>query len=254
MALQTILKKTYLETVFEEVEQGIGLDRFKEDTFPYDESYLLVTPQVKHPENLLEQLKATTDGDFQSAIAIYNAYPTLTPLQAINVQFWESLCLTDAFPYMRDRWHLREAKDEEELKRGIINHFTMENGLMRHGLGGLWWLVHLTVDEDRDQRFELTEMLFKNYTLRFIRLGVGKVIQHKEAAIGILQFIKDNERYITSMENVANNLTSYFNKLGAVKQLTFLDRHFFYHEMEEHIDEFMNTSNRDAQNSEDANP
>ena len=93
-------------------------------------------------------------------------------------------------------------------------------------------------------------MLFKNYTLRFIRLGVGKVIQHKEAAIGILQFIKDNERYITSMENVANSLTSYFNKLGAVKQLTFLDRQFFYHEMEEHIDEFMNTSNRDAQNSE----
>ena len=244
MKLQTILKKSYIDSIFDEVEKGVDLGRFLEDSFPIDESFLLVTPQVNHPDNLLEQLVATTDGDLQSAIAIYNAYPRLTRLQAINVQFWESLSLTDLFPYMRDRWHLRETKEEKELQRAIINHFTMENGLLRHGLAGLWWLVYLTIDEERDNRFELTEMLFKNYTLRYIRLGVGKVIQHKEAAIGILQFIKDHEKYITSMENVANSLTSYFNKLGAVKQLTFLDRDFFYHEMEEHIDEFMTTSNR----------
>ena len=41
------------------------------------------------------------------------------------------------------------------------------------------------------------------------------------------------------MENVAHGLTSYFNKLGAVKQLTFLDRDFFYHEMEEHFEDLI---------------
>ena len=71
-----------------------------------------------------------------------------------------------------------------------------------------------------------------------MRFGVGKVIQHKEAAIGILQYIKDNEDNIPSFENVAHGLTSYFNKLGAVKQLTFLDRDFFYSEMANHIEEF----------------
>ena len=122
---------------------------------------------------------------------------------------------------------------------------------MRHGLGGLWWLVYLTVDDERDNRFELTEMLFKNYTLRYIRFGVSRVIQHKEAAIGILQYLKDNERHITSMENVANALTSYFNKLGAVKQLTFLDRDFFYREMDEHINEFMATPSKNIEYRED---
>lgn len=245
MALQTILKKTYIEKVFEEVESGIGLDRFKLDSFPFDEEYLLVTPHVKHPENLLGQLVPSTDGDFQTATSIYNAYSSLTPLQAINSQFWESLTLTDLFPYMQKRWSLKEAKDDDELKKAILNHFMMKShGLIRHGLGGLWWLVYLTVDDSRDNRFELTEMLFKNYTLRYIRFGIGKVIQHKEAAIGILQYIKDNEKYITSMENVANALTSYFNKLGAVKQLTFLDRDFFYNEMDAHIDEFMATSSK----------
>lgn len=245
MALQTILKKSYIDGIFDDVKQGIGLNRFLEDSFPYDEKYLLVTPKVNKPENLLSKLVPTTAGDLQSAISIFNAYQSLTPLQAINVQFWESLCLTDLFPYVRDRWELRKAEDESELIRRILNHFTvMENGIIRQSLGGLWWLVHLTVDESRDNRFELTEMLFKNARLRFMRFGSGLVIQHKEAAIGILQFLKDYEKYITSMQNIADNMTSYFNKLGAVKQLTSLDRHFFYHEMEEHIDEFMSTSNR----------
>ena len=200
MALQTILKKSYIDKIFEEVENGIGLDRFKLDSFPFEEEYLLVTPHVIHPENLMAQLVPTTDGDYQTAISIYNAYSQLTPLQAYNAQFWDSLSLTDLFSYMQKRWGLNEIDDDNKLKKTILNHFAVKTrGVMRHGLGGLWWLVYLTVDNERDNRFELTEMLFKNYTLRFIRFGASRVIQHKEAAIGILQYIKDNERYITSI-------------------------------------------------------
>lgn len=236
MALQKILTKAYIDKIFEEVEKEEGLDRFLQDVFPYGEENLLVTPQVKEPAGLLERMVPTTEGDYLSAIALYDAYKCLTPLQAINSQFWESLALTDLFPYMQKRWNLAEAKN---LKKSILNHFTFKShGLMRHGLAGLWWLVHLSVDEQRDNKYELTEYLFKNYTLRFIRFGVGKVVQHKEATIGILQYIKDNEENIPSLESVANGLTSYFNKLGAVKQLTFLNRNFFYNEMENHIEEF----------------
>ena len=236
MAYQKILTKKYIEDIFEDVEKGIGLDRFLQTSFPYEEENLLVTPHVQEPEDLLERMTPTTEGDYASAVALYDAYKGLKPLQAINAQFWESLSLTDLFPYMQKRWNLAEAKD---LKKNILNHFTFKShGMMRHGLAGLWWLVHLSIDENRDNKYELTEYLFKNYTLRIVRFGVGKVIQHKEAAIGILQYIKDHEANIPSLENVANGLTSYFNKLGAVKQLTALDREFFYNEMAKHIDEF----------------
>ena len=50
-----------------------------------------------------------------------------------------------------------------------------------------------------------------------------------------MQIVKDNEKNIPSLESVANGLTSYFNKLGAVKQLTSLDREFFFNEMANHI-------------------
>lgn len=236
MAYQKILTKKYIEEIFEDVEKGIGLERFLQASFPYKEENLLVTPQVQEPVGLLERMKPTTDGDFASAVALYDAYKGLRPLQAINAQFWESLSLTDLFPYMQKRWNLSEAKD---LRKNILNHFTFKShGMMRHGLAGLWWLVYLSIDENRDNKYELTEYLFKNYTLRIVRFGVGKVIQHKEAAIGILQYIKDHEANIPSLENVANGLTSYFNKLGAVKQLTALDRDFFYNEMARHIEEF----------------
>ena len=43
---------------------------------------------------------------------------------------------------------------------------------------------------------------------------------------------------MTGLDNISRNMTSYFNKLGAVKQLTFLDRDFFYNEMKAHIEEF----------------
>ena len=236
MPLQKILTKSYIETVFDKVNQGIDLDRFLLDSFPYDEEQLLVVPNVKEPSGLLERMIPTTDGDYMSAVALYDAYKDLKPLQAINAQFWESLALTDLFPYMQKRWGLKEAKD---LRKSILNHFTFKShGMMRQGLAGLWWLVHLSVDETRDNKYELTEYLFKNYTLRIVRFGVGKVIQHKEAAIGILQYIKDHEKEIPSLENVTHGLTSYFNKLGAVKQLTSLDRTFFYNEMVKHIEEF----------------
>lgn len=236
MAQQTLLTKKYIENIFEEVERGEGLDRFLQPQFPVDEEKLLITPQVKQSGNLLDKMIPTTDGDFVSAVALYEAYKSLKPLQAINTQLWESLALTDLFPYMQKRWKLSETKD---LKRSIINHFQVKShGILRQGLSGLWWLVHLTIDDSRDNKYELTEMVFKNYTLRYVRLGAGRVIQHKEAAIGILQYLKDHVEEIPSLENVANGLTSYFNKLGAVKQLAFLDRDFFYNEMAKHIDEF----------------
>lgn len=236
MALQTLLSKRAIERIKDDVDLGIGLDRFRMDDFPVDENDVLVIPGITKPEGLLDSLDANTDGDFKSAVAIYEAYKILTPLQAIEEQLWESLALTDLFPYMQQRWNLRRT---DELQSVVKNHFFVKShGVIRQGIGGLWWLVHLSVDEERSNPYELTEILFRNYTFRFVRFGVSLVIQHKEAAIGILQFLKDYENESYSLENVSNGLTSYFNKLGAVKQLTYLDRTFFYDEMNKHFEEF----------------
>lgn len=249
MVLQTILNKRAVEKIQDDIDLGIGLDRFTMDDFPIDESDLLVLPGIIKPEGLLDKLIGTPDGDFKSAVAIYEAYKNLTPLQAVENYFWESLALTDLFPYMQQRWGLKQSND---IAKDVKNHFFVKShGLIRQGISGLWWLVKMSVDEERENPYELTEILFKNFTLRFVRFGISQAIQHKEAAIGILQYIKDHENEIESLEKVAHGLTSHFNKLGAVKQLTFLDRDFFYNEMAEHIEEFKLYNNNRLQETEE---
>ena len=113
---QRILTESYIEKIFDEVSNNIGLDRFQSDSFPIDENYLLYTAQVKQPQDLLASMVPTTDGDFRSAVALYEAYKDITPLQAINAHLWESLSLTDLFPYMRDRWGLKQCSDAATLR------------------------------------------------------------------------------------------------------------------------------------------
>lgn len=120
MALQTIISKKAIEKIKDDVERGKDLDRFKMDDFPIDENDVLVLCGLAKPEGLLDKLDASLSGDFKSAVAIYEAYKNLTPLQAIDEQLWESLALRDLFPYMQHRWSLKKTND---LKKTIKNHF-----------------------------------------------------------------------------------------------------------------------------------
>ena len=237
MAYQRLLKQTCIDRLLYDVEHGVNLDRFQNDILPFDEADFLITSKVEQPENLLQILLPIADDDYLCSLALFKAYSKLTPLQAISQQFWDTLAFCDLFSYMQSRWSLRGSDD---IYGNIMRHYhlTSSNNVLRHGLASLWWSVYLSMDSDAENPYELTEVMFKNQTLRTRVFGSSKVIQHKEAAIGILRYLKDNEMFIYSFEKVGRGLSSYFNKLGAVKQLTYLDRDFFYREMAAHIEEF----------------
>ena len=61
-------------------------------------------------------------------------------------------------------------------------------------MAGLWWAVYLSVDENREtNKYELTEILFRQLDFPTRTLGLYKLGRHKEAVIGILEFIQENE-------------------------------------------------------------
>jgi len=239
MKYQRLLKQTVINKLLEKAELG-EIEMFQNDSLPFREEDFLVTNQVAQPDNLCQSLLATADDDFQCAKALYNAYPTLTPLQAVSQQFWDTLAFCDLFPYMQQRWSLKNCED---IYGRISDYYHLKGAgnVLRHWLAGLWWSVYLSVDADNpNDPYELTKILFKNQTLRTRVFGSSRIIQHREAAIGVLSYLRDNEPFITSFEKVGRGLSSYFNKLGAVKQLTYLDRDFFYNETAAHIAEFEN--------------
>lgn len=80
MALQKVFKESYIETL----RNNIVPEYYAGESFDYDDTQIRYLANVEHPEGLLE--KMNPDNDLESAIALYEAYPTLTTLSASKIE------------------------------------------------------------------------------------------------------------------------------------------------------------------------
>ena len=95
MALQKVFKEAYVEAL----RSSIDPDNYAGETFVFDETQVRYMANVHHPEGLQE--KMTPDNLLESAIALYEAYPDLTPLSASKMELWAYLSHVDLFEYMQ---------------------------------------------------------------------------------------------------------------------------------------------------------
>lgn len=232
MALQPVFKKGYIEYL----KTHIQVADYLQETFPVDRSQVVPLYGVPHPEGLADRVVPTRAGDLTTAISIYEAYQNLSPLFAQQDTLWVSLAHTDLFDYLKHRWPIpSNERDTEEKQISFISEhwFRSSNGIIRSALMGLWWAVNCSVDESREDKYELTRILFLNYSFRTMFYGASQLFRHREATLGILGFLKDNpEVFGENAETRGEFLTKYFNQLGGVKQLASLDRNFFRAECE----------------------
>lgn len=245
MQLQKTFKESYMKTLRDAVKSGESIQLYAEDNFEVNTEYVKRLANVYAPEGLCEKLAETVDDDFKSAIAIYEAYENISPLLASSEPFWAYLTHTDLFSYTQKRWpdvFLPDCSADY-----IIDHwFIGANGLMRNAVASLWWSVYNTIDKERENRYELTEILFKNYTFRVITFGSYPLIRIREAMIGILSFIKDNpDVSANAFENRVQFIMKYFNRLGAVKNLAYMKRDYFYSVCERLKDKIMSVTKRE---------
>jgi len=102
-----------------------------------------------------------------------------------------------------------------------------------HALSGLWWAVYLSVDESRSEKYELTEILFRQLDFPTRTLGTYKLGRHKEAVIGILEFILENEDIFKGkFEGKTRFITKHLNLIGGVKPISYYDRSYFKSELQ----------------------
>lgn len=230
MALQKTFKEKYANQLQYEAKQGIGINRYTKLEFEYDKSQILMIPTIEQPEGLLDKMDSSDD--LVSAKNLYEAYENITPLQASDESFWTYLTHVDLFPYVQERNNavLEEGFDDAKY---IDNYFFHGNGgLIYHPLAGLWWDVHCTIDKESSEPYKYTNYLFKDYGLRVTYMGRYSLFRHKEEVFGILQFLMDNEDVASEhFRQRSRWISQYFNKMGAVKQLRSLNRHYFYSEL-----------------------
>lgn len=249
MMLQKVFKESYAKGLRDKVRAGIDLSDYSKEEFPYDKTMVGSIANLHQPKGLLE--KMDFGDDLASAKALYEAYPGMTPLLASNDSFWTYLTHVDLFPYIQQRWP--KVIQGEADKTYIENHwFQGGNFSFQTTLSGMWWTVYCTVDEDRGQeyKYEITDFLFSH--AHFRELVGTSLFRHKEAVIGILEFLMENPELSSSYTKWRiRYIMKYFNQLGATKLLSYFNRGFFKTELEKKKDVLLNrTSELEIENDE----
>lgn len=246
MELQKAFKHSYLSELKDYVYAETSLSLYSNDEFEIDNSQLKRIAGVYEPQELSDKMLIATDDDFKAARTLFEAYKDITPLVAINEEFWAYLTHTILFKYTQTRWP--KVKEPDCTSQYIIDHWFLDqpNKVLRNSGASLWWSIHNTIDTTRSNKYELSEILFKNYTLRTVTFGSYLLIRHREAMIGILSFLKDHNSILNNnMEDKCRFIFKYFNRIGAVKQLSYLDRDFFYNTCEKIKDKIFSITCRE---------
>ena len=223
------LQKVFIEPYVEVLKGSITLEKYAASSFDYDASKIRCLANVREPEDLLDRMNP--DNDLESAIALYEAFKNLTPLAASKVELWTYLSHVDLFSYMQKRFP-KVTDGTADVKYIQERWFRNSQGIIRSSLSGLWWSVYCSIDDSREDKYELTRMLFSNNSIRTHYFGRSTIFRLREAMIGILEFLVENP----DISEVHFNsrciyIAQYFNRLGAVKQLAYMDRNFFKEEL-----------------------
>ncbi len=79
----------------------------------------------------------------------------------------------------------------------------------------------------------MTKILFRQLDFTTRTLGAYNLGRHKEAIIGILEFIQENETLFKSrFQEKARLVTRHVNLIGGVKPIAYYDRLFFKSELQ----------------------
>ena len=207
---------------------------FDEENFDYCDfeeiSHTLGQEMSQTFLNNLNQNKSNDfrTADFECAKLLYENL-NITPRQASDIDFWNYLHHYDMYPYIHMRWNEIDSPSRTSQKNYILSHWLMhlssQKSLIVYPLTTLWWSFHLTKDESREDPYELTRIYFKNNRYRTVTYGGSSYVRHKEAILGILEFMREND--IPETKENGDNISKYVNLLGGSKPLSFFDRYWF---------------------------
>lgn len=155
----------------------------------------------------------------------------LSPKEASDICFWTYQNHYKFYPYISARWKDLWENVSINANSYVINHWiqtnTTQGDLIDYPISGLWWSFYLTVDDDREDKYELTKVFFKNLSIRTKLLGTARFARHKPAILGILEFIKDHNLDNKSIEQAGRAIVPYINLLGGIRPLTYFDKDWF---------------------------
>ena len=238
-----IFTPEYANTLANCVEEN--LDLYKTGAFKVPKG-VEVDTNIDAPEDLLGHMLpyavSTAQEEYNAAVALYEAFKDLTPLQASYKPFWLHLSHVELMDYMVARWPMVKDDDitnDERIK--IVNAHWFHPSSIRNHLEGLYWLVRCSVviKDDGTLDYTFTKFLFSRTKLGNRGVGASFLFRYPDAVKGILRFYMENENTLLTpaFEDKTDHCIQLLNGKGAVTELSLWKEDDFYNYLESRREE-----------------
>ena len=201
------------------------------------DKHTLESPTIDAPVQL--SARVNPDSDMETAIALFEAYPRLNPLEASSRGFWTYLTHVDLWDYMKKRYERIIATPDEQARKDKIRGKWFlgdpsQGSLMRHPLAGLWWGVRLSVAPERgDGKYDLSRILLRDLDFLTRTFGTYQLGRLPNAIKGILGYIYEHDTdFKSAFEPKMRHIMKHFNSIGGVLQLGCLPAEFYADELD----------------------
>ncbi len=213
----------YVEELRRKVEKDGDYSDYLNDSFPYKDIYpkgrtgVLLSSDF---ELLIPDLKSKYD--LENSIRLYENLSGMNPTIASDVRLWTYLVHVRFWKYMRNRWNLED--DLKEPSKRVLERYHLKylniRSLTRNGVSRLWWLAYLTVDPKRNDKYELTKILWSraDLTVGLMERSMGS---NHNIRVALLEFLGENEE-IRASEDLTRELIKSLNLVGGVKILPYM--------------------------------
>lgn len=174
---------------------------------------------IEIPEDIiLPAQNAAPEKDAEGAERLYELLKNkLTPAQATDPRLWCYMTHESCWDYMMKRWEI--VGDIDIAGRYLIKG-SGRRSYTRNGIARLWWFAHLTYDESRTDRYELTKLLLKTQNIQhhLLERNFG---MNKNILKIILEISKENHNiFLTgNIQSKMAKLAKLINRWGGVRLL-----------------------------------
>ncbi len=209
----------YTNRLFKNLELDINLENYKSEKFVYETNFA-----AGHSGIFIKDDFKLNPNDNTSTNSI-NLYENLqiNETQASDKRLWTYLTHIHFWDYMREVWKIDFLKDKAKIIDFIRDRYFLNTlnirSLTHNGISRLWWYTHLTIDNSRRDKYELTKVLLslQDIPVSLLERSIGSNTNVRKA---VLEFLLENSEYKTSTN--VQNLLRQLNLAGGVKNIPML--------------------------------
>ncbi|EIM05908.1 hypothetical protein A1A1_13842 [Planococcus antarcticus DSM 14505] len=177
-------------------------------------------------------LNGAIEYDFENAVALHESLP-LTRVQAVDERLWAYLSAVEYWNYTQKRWPLEfdSASDSSLQTRVLTRHLlktdsTNDRPFLRNSISRLWWVVEMTKDDERKDKYELTKIILSNTDL-YLQIMERSFFRHEEVIKGILELFSEMGEDVYLKNRYYRQVIKEVNVMSGIVLLDFLSKEDF---------------------------